>query len=62
MKTTLTSSNTTYATVPASIIIPAGSTTGLFTVTTFHPAAQVTSTITATANGISKTKVLTIKP
>lgn len=59
---TLTSSNTTWATVPASIIIPAGSTSGSFTVTTFHPAAVQSVNITATANGISKVKVLTIKP
>lgn len=59
---TLSSSNTSAATVPASITIPAGTTSKTFTVTT-HPVNATTNVnITATANSTSKSATLTVNP
>jgi hypothetical protein len=58
---TLGSSNAA-ASVPASIVIPVGVTSGAFTVTTTPVAVTTKSVITATANGISKTKTVTVSP
>ncbi len=55
----LTSSNTAVATVPASITIPAGATTGTFTVTTFAVASDATTVITATNQFASRTTTFT---
>ena len=56
----LSSSKTTAGSVPSSITIPAGATTGTFTVTSHTVAASTTATITATSGGASKTAVLTV--
>jgi len=58
----LASSDTTAASVPASIIIPAGQTSGTFTVTTHTVVPYTPVTITATANGVSKSATLIVEP
>ena len=57
----LASSNTTLAKVPASVVIPAGSTSANFTITTFSTRKTATVTITATYAGVSKAAALTVK-
>jgi hypothetical protein len=57
---TLASNNTAAATVPATMIIPAGRTSGTFTVTTVAVAQTTSAKITATANGTSVNTKLTI--
>ena len=60
---TLSSSNAAVAhPTVASITIAAGATTGNFTVATSHVSSSKVVTITATANGLSKTKNLTVNP
>ncbi len=59
---TLTSSDTSVATVPATLTIPAGSTKGKFTITTYHVSSKTTVQIGATANGVGQTKSLKVKP
>lgn len=56
---TLSSSNTVAATVPASVTVPAGSTSATFTVTTLGVAASTSSTITGTL-GVSASATLTV--
>jgi hypothetical protein len=56
---TLSSSNTAAATVPASVTVPAGSTSATFTVTTLGVAANTTSIITGTL-GVSASATLTV--
>jgi len=58
----LTSSNTSVATVPASVTVAAGSTSASFTVTSHAASTTQTSTITASYNGISQSAVLTVNP
>ena len=55
----LTSSNTAVATVPASITIPAGATTGTFNVTSLAVAADATTVVTATNQFASRTTTFT---
>ena len=57
---TLSSSNTSAATVPASITVPAGATSGTFTVTTFAQPTTLTSTLSATLNTITVSASLTV--
>ncbi len=59
---TLTSGNTSAATVPASVTVPAGSTSTTFTVTTLTVATSTAVTITAAASGSSQSAVLTVTP
>ncbi len=61
-KVILSSTRPTVASVPASITVPAGSSTATFTVT--HLAVTITSaaTIKATYGGVSTTAVLTVNP
>lgn len=54
------SSSDPAAQVPASVTVPAGTTTAIFTVTTSAVLQQVVATITATANGKSATGTLTV--
>ena len=56
----LTSSNTRVATVPASVQIPAGTGYAAFTIKTSRVKASTGVTITATANGVSKSATLTV--
>jgi hypothetical protein len=54
--------NTAVATVPASVTVPAGSTSATFTVTTSAVAASTAVTITASYNGTSRPAGLTVTP
>ena len=55
------SSSSDKVTIPASVTIAAGQTSATFQATTVAVASDVTSTITASANGIDKTSNLTVK-
>jgi len=57
---TLSSSNTTVATVPASVTVAAGSTSATFAATTSPVAANTPVTISATYSGVSRTTTLTV--
>ncbi len=56
------SSNSTLATMPASITVPAGSTSATFSVNTSPIGSTRVATITASLNALSKTASLTINP
>jgi len=56
----LASDNPTVATVPASIRIPAGATSGNFTVTTLAPPLDAVANISASLNGLTQTATLTV--
>ena len=59
---TLSSSNTSVATVPASVTVSSGATSATFTVAT-SPVSQSTSVvITGTAGGVTRTATLTVTP
>jgi hypothetical protein len=59
---TLSSTNPTIASVPASVIVKKGSLTVTFTVTTKKPAAQTVVTLSAVTGGAAKIVKLTVKP
>jgi hypothetical protein len=59
---TLTSSNTSRATVPASITVPAGATSATFTVSTASVTASTSATISGVSGGVSRSAVLTVTP
>ncbi len=59
---TLSSSNTTVATVPASVTVKAGATTATFTVSTKRVRNNTSLTISATYQGVTKTATLTVTP
>ena len=56
------SSNQTSLTVPASVSVPAGSTSGTFTASAATVGTNQTATITATLSGNSVTAILTLEP
>lgn len=56
----LSSSNTAAATVPASVTVPAGSTSATFTVSTSSVGANTPATISASYGGVSRTAILTV--
>ncbi len=58
----LLSCDNPVASVPASITVPAGSTSTSFTITTTAVAGPTSATITAVYGGITKTGVLTVTP
>ncbi len=58
----LFSSNAILAQVPASVIVPSGQTTAVFTITTKQVVAASTVQITATGEGIAQTQALLITP
>ncbi len=58
----LASSNTSVASVPASVTVAAGATSATFTVTSLAVTAAQTSTITATYNNVPRTAVVTVSP
>jgi len=58
----LSSSNTSAATVPTSVTIPAGSTTATYPVATLQVSATTTPTVTATYNGVTLNSTLTVNP
>src|SRR5882724_4119362 len=57
---TLTNTNPNYVSIPASITIPSGQTSGTFTANTSFLISDQTATITATFGGSSASAVLTI--
>jgi len=59
---TLASDNTAAATVPASVPVAAGETTGTFTVTTSPVASSTLVNISATYNSTTKSGALTVTP
>jgi len=59
---TLASSNTTAATVPVNVTVPAGATSATFTITGRALTTAATTTITTTYSGVSRTAVLTVNP
>ena len=59
---TLTSSDTNTATLPPTLLIPAGLSTGTATVLTSPVAAAKAVTLTASAYGVSVTATLTVSP
>jgi hypothetical protein len=60
---TLSSSDPSVASVPASVTVAPGATTSpVFTITTTAVAAQTPVTISATYDGVTKTAVLTVDP
>lgn len=58
---TLASSDTTTATVPATVTVPEGATSKTFTISTSTVSSDRTVTISATYAGITKTAALTVK-
>ncbi len=59
---TLTNSNSSIASVPATVVIPGGSTSAYFPITTVHVTSPQTVTVTATAGGVTKQTKLKVKP
>jgi hypothetical protein len=59
---TLSSSNTAAATVPATMIVHGGLSSGTFPVSTLAGSVTRITTITASANGVSRTANLTVTP
>jgi hypothetical protein len=58
---TLSSSNTAVATVPASVTVPAGATSAVFTATAASVSSNKTSVISATYSGVTKSATLTVR-
>ena len=58
----LSSNNSAVASVPASVIVPAGSTTAMFTTNTSAVSASMDVTISASYSGATKTATLTVTP
>jgi thermitase len=58
----LSSSNSSVASVPSSVTVPAGATSANFTVSTTAVSASTNVTITASAGGVSRTATLTVNP
>lgn len=61
-KVTLTSSNTKAATLPASVTIPAGSTSATFTITHLQVTASSTVTVKASYGGVTGSATLAVTP
>jgi hypothetical protein len=59
---TLTSSNTAVATVPASVTVPAGTTSASFAVTTNSVGASTAVTISGSFGGVTQSANLTVSP
>jgi len=59
---TLSSSNTSAATVPASVTVPAGALSATFTVSTASVTASTTLTISGTYGGATRSATLTVAP
>ncbi len=58
--TVMLGSSNAVASVPGSIVIPAGVQSGTFQATTTPVVATTKTTLSATANGITKTKTLSV--
>jgi hypothetical protein len=59
---TLSSSNTSAATVPASVTVPAGAFSATFTVSTASVTASTSATITGAFGGVTRSATLTVTP
>lgn len=59
---TLTSSNPSVAGVPATVVLPAGATSAIFTIKTSRVRRSTSVTISATANGTTARATLTVRP
>src|SRR5918994_1926558 len=59
---TLSSSNTSAATVPASVTVPAGAFSATFTVSTSSVTASTSLTITGAFGGVTRSSTLTVTP
>jgi hypothetical protein len=59
---TLSSSNTSVATVPASVTVPAGASSATFTVSTASVTASTSATITGAFGGAARSSTLTVTP
>jgi hypothetical protein len=59
---TLTSSNTSAATVPASVTVAAGATSATFTVSAAPVTAAASATISGVSGGVTRSAVLTVTP
>jgi hypothetical protein len=62
LNVTLSSANPSIAGVPASVTVPAGSTTAQFTVNTQSASSSTAVTITAASQGVTATATLTVQP
>jgi len=60
--TTLTSSNPAVASIPVSVVIPAGATSAEFTIATSVVTSPTSVTLTANAAGLTKTAILRVNP
>jgi hypothetical protein len=58
----LSSSNNLVAMVPANVVVPAGSNTATFTISTTLVLFDTSVTITASYNGVTRTATLTVRP
>jgi hypothetical protein len=58
----LSSSDTTVATVPANVLVPSGSNTATFNVSTVGVPAIRTPSINASSNGVTRSAILTVLP
>ena len=56
------SDNSSYASEPASVTVPAGSTSATFMITTYQVSASTSATISASYGGVTRTAALTINP
>jgi hypothetical protein len=56
------SDNSSATSVPASVTVPAGSTSGNFTITTTSVTTSTPATISAVAGGVTRTVALTVNP
>ncbi len=54
--------NSTYTTMPSTVVVPAGATQVFFTITTTHPTAVQTVTVTARVSAGEKTATFRINP
>src|SRR5205085_7228394 len=57
----LSSSKTTVATVPSSVLVPQGATSKTFTVTTLRVTKNTSAVISASYSGVTKTATLTAR-
>jgi thermitase len=58
----LSSSNSSVASVPSSVTVPAGQTSASFTITTYQGSSTTSLTITASAGGVTRSASLTVNP
>jgi uncharacterized protein (TIGR03790 family) len=62
LSVSLQSSNPLVASVPPSVVVPAGQKSATFTITTYAVPTTTSVTISATSNGVAKSRALTVTP